>query len=446
MAYAIIGIAFATYNRRQITCENPGMDTSLFFRSQVPAALSGRPDTFSLGRVIGFRISGQRGGAWKLILKSGPRCIEADPGDADCLLELSDDDFESVLRDSMNLRQLFRQGRVRVTGNLAIALHVPGLLRLLAAPAFPSGLENLFPPEESRPFMETFWPGVLHAFHGPLSRIPELAGLKEINSIADLLTAWPGTLRLADRFGGQVVDCAEAGKLYAGGHHLAFSDAEQVFPILRGMLERLRWQLQLPVNCYGRCPIYASPDSVGEALHFDQNANFIIQIRGEKIWQVARNTDVALPTDRYTSAQPFPSAELQIYGPSQLRTTLPADFEVVHMKPGSVLFLPRGYWHQTQAVGDSLSLNFTFDQPTWADIAAPEIRRRMLAHPHWRKLATGAASLDAEAAETAAETLQELLSALLDDIAPVSAGDAIARLRPSESVPAHDNNEPHVRR
>jgi 50S ribosomal protein L16 3-hydroxylase len=197
------------------------------------------------------------------------------------------------------------------------------------------------------------------------------------------------------------------------------------------MLERLRWQLKVPVNCYGRCLAYASPDGVGEVLHFDQNANFVIQVRGEKVWRVAANSETLLPTERYTVAQPVPSAELRIYGPARLPTQLPEPSTTIHMKPGSVLFLPRGYWHQTQAIGDSLSLNFTFDQPTWADIVLPEIRRRILAHPEWRALALGAANLDARSAQAATQALQDLLAGLVDDLGSVSANDALARLTPS---------------
>jgi 50S ribosomal protein L16 3-hydroxylase len=222
--------------------------------------------------------------------------------------------------------------------------------------------------------------------------------------------------------------------LYANGHHLAFSDAEQVFPVLKGMLERLRWDLHLPINTFGRCPLYATPDGSGEDLHFDQNANFIIQIKGEKIWRVAANHHLTRPTDRYTTAQPVPSAELQLYCPAELPSTLPIDADTVHMKPGSVLFLPRGYWHQTQAVGESLSLNFTFDQPTWADLLPSETRHRVLPQAAWRALALGAGNLDASAAQGAISTFQALAETLPVALKPVDVEQAIGRMTPTEAT------------
>lgn len=59
----------------------------------------------------------------------------------------------------------------------------------------------------------------------------------------------------------------------------------------------------------------------------------------------------------------------------------------ITMKPGSVLFLPRGVWHKTHAETEALSLNFTFTAPSWADIMTTALRSRLLQSPHWRETA-----------------------------------------------------------
>lgn len=410
------------------------MDAKAFFEHQVSAHLRAAPDVYAHGRVIAFDITGVGGGRWTLDLGREPQCRIGGATQADCTFELSADDFRTVVENPALVRSLFRQGRIRVQGFLPVAMHLPSILTMLSATHTPSGIQALFPHLSPSEFTQAYWSERLLVVHGALGRIAEVCEIPGLQSIDALLSAWPGLLRLADRYGGREVDTRQARSLYASGHHLAFSDAEQVFPVLKGMLERLRWDLQLPVSTFGRCPVYASPDGVGEALHFDQNANFIIQIKGEKIWQVAPNQHVVRPTDRYTTAQPTPSAELRIYGPAELPTALPSDAQTVHMKPGSVLFLPRGYWHQTQAVGDSLSLNFTFDQPTWADLLPPDVRRRVLEHARWRELATGAGNLQKDAAQRALSTLQALAGSLPEDLKPFDAEQAIQRMTPTEAT------------
>lgn len=409
------------------------MDVQRFFGHQVPERLGHDPDVFSLGRVMAFDITGVGGGQWTLQLQEVPQCTAGHAMPADCTVTASVDDFQAVLEDSSRLKTFFQQGRISVQGSMAVAMHLPALLTVLTATRHPSGIRDLFPQLSKADFFRDHWSEKHLVLHGPLDRIAEVGQIPGLRSIEALLSAWPGLLRLADRFGGRAVDTAQARSLYADGHHLAFSDAEQVFPQLKGMLERLRWDLQLPLNTFGRCPVYASPEGAGEALHFDQNANFIIQLKGEKVWQLAPNRHLTRPTDRYTTAQPVPSAELRLYGPDALPTTLPADAETIHMRPGSVLFLPRGYWHQTQAVGESLSLNFTFDQPTWADVMPRDMRQSLLAHAAWRDLALGAANLDAHAARRAVAVLKALVDTLPEDLPSVDAEAAIARLTPTEA-------------
>lgn len=412
----------------------PNMQANYFFEQHVPTRLASDPQMFDLGRVVAFHITGPTGrsGRWSLLLQGQAECRRGIATAADCLFELSSTDFEQALADVSQIKPLFRMGRVGVRGSLAVAKHLPALLTMLSAAQHPSGLQSFFP---NVTYSEFGWPDALNVCHGALTRVPELAQLDDLHTIHTLLNVWPGQLRLADRWGGRVVNTRQAQALYADGHHLAFSDAEQVFPVLKGLLTRLRWDLKLPIQTFGRCPIYASPDGVGEALHFDQNANFIVQLRGEKIWRVAPNRHLIHPTDRYTTAQPIPSTELQLYGPSQLPTTLPPDAQTIHLQPGSVLFMPRGYWHETQAVGDSLSLNFTFDQPTWADVLPTAMRLHVLPYPAWRALATGAGAFDAVAAQNAQQTLHTLLSSLPQTIHPhaLDAQTLLNGLMPTES-------------
>jgi 50S ribosomal protein L16 3-hydroxylase len=126
--------------------------------------------------------------------------------------------------------------------------------------------------------------------------------------------------------------------------------------------------------------------------------------------------------------------ELQLYCRSDMPQTMPADYEEIPMRRGSVMFLPRGYWHATEASEDSLQLNFTFSQPSWADALLPALQRRLLRHEHWRALAYGAGAGDPIRQRAAEDHFQKLLEHLLEDLAPLNAGEIISEIRPVEAA------------
>lgn len=96
--------------------------------------------------------------------------------------------------------------------------------------------------------------------------------------------------------------------------------------------------------------VYATPDGKGTAAHFDQNINFVLQLQGTKTWWLAPNTHVENPTQRFTIGQPL-DPELASYVEREMPSEMPGLLEgnclKVVLRPGSMLFVPRGYWHRT---------------------------------------------------------------------------------------------------
>jgi len=137
---------------------------------------------------------------------------------------------------------------------------------------------------------------------------------------------------------------------------------------------------------YSRSLIYAIKVGEGTAPHFDQNINFVVQISGKKKWWIAPNTSVENPMTRYTiGTQADP--ELDSYLDDELPTEFPKEAMEFTLVPGSVLFLPRGAWHKTEATEDALSLNFTYSAPTWIDMLQAALRGRLAMSPYWRQTA-----------------------------------------------------------
>jgi 50S ribosomal protein L16 3-hydroxylase len=404
-----------------------------FFDQRLPAALDADPGLFDLGLALAFDIAGA--GSWTVRLR-GPRpaCVPGlDPG-ADCRFAMSAATAAELVADPRSARSMFLERRIQVDGPLTIAQHLPAVLTLASASELPGGLAALVGPARVESLLRG-WPEAMLVEHLPLARVGALAGEPLLGSVDALLAGWPRHVRRADRRAGQAVDVARARQLYAAGEHLAFSDVEEVVPRLRAWLARLAWELRLPVSTYGRCLAYASPDRAGEGLHFDQNVNFVLQLRGRKRWTLAENRHVRRPTTRYTAAEPVVPAAMRTYAPARLPTEMPDHAQAVVLEPGSLLLLPAGHWHATEALGDSLSLNFTFDQPCWADALGEPRASSVIAREEWRALATGAGSAHQPSAAAAAAHLQSLLRGSGQPaLEALDASHLLASLRPAENA------------
>ena len=172
--------------------------------------------------------------------------------------------------------------------------------------------------------------------------------------------------------------------------------------------------------------IYATPDGKGTAPHFDQNINFVIQIHGTKKWSLAPNQHVENPTERFTIGQEL-DPELASYSQTPMPLQMPVDGkQEIILQPGSVLFVPRGWWHCTEATGEALALNFTFSQPTWIDLFILALRSRLSLSPAWRELADGVTSANEALRATAAGEFNDLLVELVDDLPHWRAEDILA--------------------
>jgi 50S ribosomal protein L16 3-hydroxylase len=278
-------------------------------------------------------------------------------------------------------------------------------------------LEQLFAPHPAERFLSGAWPAAPFSCHGSLERLTELVELPELFDQERLLQAYRDPVMAAlpdkrDEHSVLRVDAAAAGDLYQSGLALIFDAAERSFPTLDRWLHQLRVELGLPPGCVARCILYASPPGAGNSPHFDANANFVVQLKGTKRWSLAPNTSVAFPTDRWAMNMGPPSPELASYLTEALPTGLPADAEVIDLQPGSVLFVPRGYWHATDAVGDTLALNFTYSQPTWADVVCAALRQQLLKSDQWRQLADGLGSRDPERSAACCAQLAAMLHQL----------------------------------
>ncbi len=283
------------------------------------------------------------------------------------------------------------------------------------------GLSGLFGPKLAGDFMAEAWPKEPFLAHGLQPTLHSVFELPFLQSLNALLGAWPSAIQVhlpdvADESSSIDANAKDAQKLFSNKMGLLFNNVQTLSTELQNRLQALGKDLGLPVSTHSRCMVYATPDGKGTAAHFDQNINFVVQLHGIKKWSVAPNATVENPTARYTMGQEL-DPELSSYIENEMPTAMPTegkrDFV---LDPGSVLFVPRGWWHSTEAKGEALALNFTFNQPTWIDIFTLALKSRLSLSPAWRELADGVTSANADLRANAKGELDDLLAELVEDL------------------------------
>jgi 50S ribosomal protein L16 3-hydroxylase len=152
-----------------------------------------------------------------------------------------------------------------------------------------------------------------------------------------------------------------------------------------------RWQIQM-AHSLARPPrnflssLFISREGNVSACHFDHLESFTIQLSGTKTWKLMENRQVPLPTVNYSANTLRPhQEELWLYAEKPLPKKVSDDAERVTVTPGSILYVPRGYWHEVEAAADSISLLLAFPVYTWLDLVLPSLRTILLPRLEWRE-------------------------------------------------------------
>jgi putative sterol carrier protein len=84
----------------------------------------------SVGAVYRFILEGEGGGTWLVDLKSGPAVSSGD-GPAECTLRMASADFVDLFEGRANGQALFFSGKLKVEGDMGLALKLGSLTSLL---------------------------------------------------------------------------------------------------------------------------------------------------------------------------------------------------------------------------------------------------------------------------------------------------------------------------
>jgi 50S ribosomal protein L16 3-hydroxylase len=254
-----------------------------------------------------------------------------------------------------------------------------------------NGLLELIHPLDHTEFLKHVKLNKPFVIHHGSDDLSDLRNLPFLQSLEVLLNSWTSHVQvhlpdLRDEVSAIDVTINEAKNYFDQGMALLFNDVNTISPVLENWLNQMKSDLGISSRSFARCLVYAIPDGKGTAAHFDQNINFVLQIHGTKKWTLANNNSVMNPMDRFTMGLPV-DPEMMSYLNAPMAETMPEETYSFELKPGSLLFVPRGVWHATHADGDALSLNFTFTAPAWMDLFLGALRSRLILSTEWRETA-----------------------------------------------------------
>lgn len=130
--------------------------------------------------------------------------------------------------------------------------------------------------------------------------------------------------------------------------------------------------------------VYLTPEGFqGFAPHYDNHSVFVAQIAGEKTWSIYQKTQqLPLLSDRF---------DIENDDPGQLTQ------EIV-LKPGSLLYIPRGIYHGARA-----SVTIGLFPATWFDLFSDHLAA-LAARDHFRQAPSPKSTFDASAMRDFAST------------------------------------------
>lgn len=241
-------------------------------------------------------------------------------------------------------------------------------------------LEKFFGPSGAQEFLQDNWPGEVRVQDGDLARMGGLVNVPEFFDIELLLNNLPTHVDLVHRDGKREIIPRPLDALtsYRDGVAMLYLKDLEAFPAVSRACDELAALLSIPrhfVSCEG----FAATGAVHVPLHFDHESNFMVQLRGDKTWVFAKNTDLPDPVFPYFPTNPgrFYDDGRNPFTGVHLPRELPMGYveRVVHS--GTVTFMPRGFWHGTHSHEESFAIGFVIDPPTIAEIVISDLLARL---------------------------------------------------------------------
>ena len=104
-------------------------DALTSFTKNIPESILHDPDRArDVGAVFLFKISGDGGGVWTVDMKDQLGVSEGDAGNADCVIEMSSEDWTALSDKPATAMQFFMDGKIKVSGNAVLATKLQAVI------------------------------------------------------------------------------------------------------------------------------------------------------------------------------------------------------------------------------------------------------------------------------------------------------------------------------
>jgi hypothetical protein len=298
-------------------------------------------------------------------------------------------------------------------------------------------IDRLLSPGHASDFRRGVVPSAFSVVHGAPGRLPAVLLQPEIASFDALAQVYRGPVAFGRGLRNpQVFDSnANAANLRRLGLTVYLRDIAPYAPRADAFLQELENELGIAAGS-ARLTAFASPHDDGVACHYDAEEVISVQMEGSKTFHIAPMNELRNPYG--SQFGPGMAASNDMF--AQTREAFPdasrAAFESVSMTPGSVLFLPRGTWHRTEASEDSYSLSIVLRPPSVLDVVQQQLHGLLLQNPAWRAPLYGLRDAH-EAKPAALAHVTSLLAALPDQLARLTAQDLVPRTADEQIAAIH---------